>query len=206
MGNTIAMINVTSNINIVIQAKLDQIKALAGNPDPVLRTVAMAVLPEVKHRVHVDGLDSTGAQIGTYTPEYMVVRTGAYKNADRKTKGINKGDLKNSGKHTKGLNVRVYGTIVVDTNKAGTNRPAYNRSNDTKVVLSLTRQMENDFTVVQSDTGYGLGYLNPDNYQKALWCEETYKKPILTQLTKEETELATNTAIEFVPEYIKSFE
>lgn len=187
------MINVTSNITVVIQAKLDQIKVLAGNPDPILRTVALAVLPEIKQRVHIDGKDSSGSQIGIYTPEYMKVRTGNFDNSGRFVKGKNKGDVKDSGLFTKGVN-------------KGNPRPKYNRTDDTKVVLSLTRQMENDLNVVQSDTGYGLGYLNPDNYKKALWCEETYKKTILTELTKDETDLANNTATEFLPEYLKSIE
>ena len=188
MGYPTTMISVSTNIKVVLQAKLAQIQELQNNPDPILRTVALAVLPELKHRVHVDGKDSSGAQIGNYSPGYMVVRTGDYKNADRKTKGAKKGELKNAGKYTKGLNIKVHGMIVEDTSKVGLNRPKYNRTNDTKVVLSLTRQMENDLTVVQTGNGYGIGYLNPDNFKKAMWCEATYEK---------------NTVINFLPEYLK---
>jgi len=74
--------------------------------------------------------------------------------------------------------------------KVGTARPNYNRTADTKVILSLTRQMENDLSVVETSGGYGIGYLNPDNLKKARWCEETYKKKILSKLTTEEIELA----------------
>lgn len=198
------MINYNSNINVVVKARLEQIQALKENPDPILRTIALAVLPELKYRVHVQGKDSSGGQIGTYSKEYMVIRTGAFQNADRKTKGAKKGDLKNAGKYTKGVNTRIYGTIVEETPKVGTNRPQYHRSDDPTVILSLTRQMENDLTVIPSGRGYGIGYLNPDNYKKAIWCEATYKKKILTKLTKDEIELAKKTAQEFVPEYLKS--
>lgn len=198
------MITVTSNIKVVIEAQLEKIQALKNNPDPILRTVALTVLPDLKKRVHVDGKDSSGNPIGTYSPGYMAVRTGAYKNADRKTKGKSKGELKNAGKYTKGLNIKVFGTIVEDTPKAGLNRPNYNRTSDTKVILSLTRQMENDLSVEPTSTGYGIGYLNPDNLQKAKWCEENYGKKILSKLTKEEVELARETAVNFLPEYLNS--
>lgn len=204
MGNATAMIKFSSNISVVVKARLDQIQELKNNPDPVLRTVAMAILPEVKHRVHVEGKDSAGQQIGIYSPGYMVVRTGAYKNADRVSRGPNIGKLKNSGRYTDR-------TIKLDKNtgvfsgdeKVGTARPRYNRSSDTKVILSLTRQMENDMSVIASGSGYGIGYLNPLNYQKAIWCEETYKKPILTKLTPDELAMAKETAESFLTEYLK---
>lgn len=204
MGYANTMINYNSNISVVVKAQVEKLAALRNNPDPIIRTVALTVLPAFRHRIHVDGKDSSGGQIGTYSPQYMVVRTGAYKNADRKTKGAKKGELKNAGKYTKGTNIKVFGTIVEDTSKIGTARPKYNRTNDTKVVASLTRQMENDESVVQTGNGYGIGFLNPLNYQKALWVEETYKKPILTKLTAEELALAKKTAVEFTPEYLKT--
>lgn len=188
------MINYNSNISVVIKAKLEQIQALKNNPDPILRTVALAVLPELKHRVHVEGKDSSGGQIGTYSPGYMVLRTGSFKNAGKISKGANKGKLKNAGTFTKGKSEE----------KAGTTRPQYHRDSDSKVILSLTRQMENDLSVVATGNGYGIGYLNPDNLKKARWCEETYRKKILSKLTKEEIVLAKKTAVEFTPEYLKT--
>lgn len=50
-----------------------------------------------------------------------------------------------------------------------------NRENDGKVVLSLTRNMENDFQVIPTDTGYGLGFNNPDNVKKADWLQNGTK-------------------------------
>jgi hypothetical protein len=198
------MISVSTNIKAVIAAKLEQIQALQNNPDPILRTVAMAVLPEFKHRIHIDGKDSNGSPIGTYSAGYMVLRTGAYRNADRKTKGAKKGELKNAGKFTKGVNTTIHHTIVQETSKVGLNRLRYNRTSDTKVILSLTRQMENDLNVVPSGNGYGIGYLNSENRKKADYCEATYQKKILTKLTKEERALAIKTAQEFTPEYLKT--
>lgn len=73
----------------------------------------------------------------------------------------------------------------------------FNRNADKDVVLSLTRQMENDFTVIADNDVVGLGFNNPLNFQKAGWCEETYKKPIYA-LTEQEEVLATEIASQAV--------
>jgi hypothetical protein len=199
------MINYSSNIRVVVKNKLEQIQALKNNPDPILRTVAMAVLPELKHRVHIQGKDSTSAQIGTYSPGYMSVRTGTFKNSGRFSRGVNKGAVKDAGTFTeRTITLNKKAGVFTGEDKVGKARPKYNRTADKKVILSLNRQMENDLSVVPSGNGYGLGYLNPLNYKKALWCEETYRKKILTKLTTGEIDLAKKTAIEFLPGYLKS--
>lgn len=188
------------------QELLAKINALQDNPDQILRQVALAVLPELRHRVHVEGKDASGNQIGTYSPEYMKLRTGNYGNSGKVSRGPNKGKLKDAGKFTKGLNIKTFGTIIEDTPKEGKPRPQYHRSNDTKVILSLTRQMENDLSVVETPTGYGIGYLNDFNYQKAIWCEETYKKPILTELTTDELKQVETVADKALEDFLNDTE
>ena len=57
---------------------------------------------------------------------------------------------------------------------------------DKKVVSSLTRQQENDFSVVATDTGgYGLGYNNIENFNKAGYVEDTYGKSIFSHTESE---------------------
>jgi hypothetical protein len=64
-----------------------------------------------------------------------------------------------------------------------------NRTSDSKVILSLTRQMEQDFSVVAGENGsYGLGYKNKINFDKAEWLEEKYFKTIFS-LTEQEKKL-----------------
>lgn len=183
------MIQYNSNINLVVNGLTGKLKELQSNPDPMLRTVALTLLPEVKKRVHVDGKDSSGNPIGTYSPGYMQLRTGNYANSGRKTKGKNKGQLKDAGAFTRG-------------DKKGQQRPKYNRTSDTKVILSLTRQMENDLSVLPSGTGYGIGYNNPDNFKKSQYNETTYQKKIWS-LTEEEKALAVQTAENYVTENLK---
>ena len=147
--------------------------------DTVLRKVATTMLGTVKNRVHEDGKDASGGQIGTYTHEYMVVRTNSFQN-NLKTKGKDKGKGRttSAGEFTKGKN-------------KGQARPIYNRTSDTKVVISLTRQMENDFVVIPTDKGYGLGYNNPDNKLKAGYVEATYKRKIFALTPDEQQEVTT---------------
>lgn len=178
------MIQYQSNINLVINGLKGKLATLQENPDPMLRTAAFALLPEIKKRVHVDGEDSSGAPIGTYSPGYMQLRTGNYSNSGRKAKGKNKGDLKDSGSFTRG-------------DKKGLARPKYNRTGDTKVVLSLTRQMENDLSILPVNAGYGIGYNNPDNFKKSQYNEKTYKKRIWAP-TIEEKELVIRVAEDYV--------
>lgn len=183
------MIQYNSNINRVAGSIAEKLKSLQENPDPMLRTIALAVLPEVKKRVHVDGKDSSGSQIGTYSPGYMQLRTGNYQNSGRKAKGKSKGELKDAGTFSRGA-------------KKGQPRPKYNRTSDTKVVLSLTRQMENDLSVLPSGSGYGIGYNNPDNFKKSQYNEQTYKKKIWN-LTADEKALAKKTAENYATQILQ---
>lgn len=50
----------------------------------------------------------------------------------------------------------------------------HNRTSDPKVIASLTRQMENDFTVVGIDDTVGLGFQNEWNGKKANFIEKLY--------------------------------
>lgn len=63
----------------------------------------------------------------------------------------------------------------------------YNRGSSTKVILSLSRQMENDLGVMPLPNGWGVGYNNPENYRKAKELQDLkYKKPIWLQTAQEE--------------------
>jgi hypothetical protein len=85
--------------------------------------------------------------------------------------------------------------------KIGTYKPSYlelrvskyKRTADPTVILSLTKQMENDFSVQETQLGYGLGYNNPLNYQKAQWNELRFNK-LIFGLTNEEQLIANEVA------------
>lgn len=51
----------------------------------------------------------------------------------------------------------------------------YNRDGATQIIFSLTRQMENDFSVVAEGSKIGLGFNNSFNFNKATWLEESHR-------------------------------
>ncbi len=163
----------TLNINEVVSIFKEQLAALA-NPDGLVREVATGLLSEIRVRVHRDGIASNGQPIGTYSPEYMTVRTGSYKNAATFKTGFRAGQQKNAGTTTRGA-------------AAGAKRTRYNLPADTKVIGVLTGQMMNDFKIIDLADGYGLGYTNDENYKKSQYLETTYKKEIW-QPTAEESQ------------------
>jgi hypothetical protein len=61
----------------------------------------------------------------------------------------------------------------------------YNRFKDPKVVVSLTRQLENDWSVIATPKGYGVGFKNSFNLDKARWVEQI-KDRIIFSLSETE--------------------
>lgn len=157
------MITVKTNINQLVAKDSALLKSLS-NTDKMLRTAATTVLAMMKIRIHGEGLDASGNRIGTYSPAYMKIRTGNFGNSTRVSKGTNTGKLKDAGVFSSG-------------SKLGQARSKFNRGPDTKVILSLTRQMENDEKVIAISTNnYGIGFSNKLNYDKSQWTEATYKR------------------------------
>lgn len=169
---------IISNIDIVSKRIQERLKKL-DDKEYLLRPVCFDIIELMTKRIHIDGRDSKNQQIGIYSKGYMALRTGKFKNADKFTKGKKKGFNKNSGKFTN----------KASKEKTGKDRPNYNRSSDPKVVISLTRKLENDWSVIATKRGYGIGFLNPDNFKKARWTENTYQKKIFS-LTPEERDYA----------------
>lgn len=61
----------------------------------------------------------------------------------------------------------------------------YNRNANPKVILALTGQMENDWSVIPlGNLSYGLGFKNSFNADKAGWVQEKYGR--IYSLTKNE--------------------
>lgn len=66
----------------------------------------------------------------------------------------------------------------------------YQRSSDPKIIVSLTRQLENDWSVIATAQGYGIGFKNKFNLQKARWVEA--QKGVIFSLTAEENQYAND--------------
>lgn len=91
----------------------------------------------------------------------------------------------------------------------GTYTPAYikyarmkaGRGADNKVILSLTRSMENSMELYPIEHGTGIGFSTQENWQKAKWCEETYGKHIYLP-TQSEREMVDQIAQNFIEQIV----
>lgn len=86
----------------------------------------------------------------------------------------------NKGKSASNTNIGNYSSGYI---KARVKR---NWGSSRKVILQLTGQMKNDFSVIKEGDDYGSGFKNVKNGQKSRWVEETYKKSIFSPTKKEE--------------------
>jgi hypothetical protein len=178
------MIEFNSNLQSVMRRISTAIQSI--DVEKMTGEMATEVGGMMRKRIHEQGKASDGSGIGTYSPGYMKVRTGNFGNSGTYSRGKNKGNLKNAGVYARGQ-------------KRGNPRPKYNRSANTDVVLSLTREMENAFGSFKSDDGnWAIGFvLNPnrsaggetfkhtDIAKKAE--DELYKKPIYSLSKDEQT-------------------
>lgn len=145
------MTNYQSNMPFVfntINLKLTELQR-----DKMTRLQAVSLIAVLRERIHVQGKDSQGAPIGTYTPAYI-------RYARSKAK----------------------------------------RGTSNKVILSLTRAMENSYEIRPIANGYGIGFTTAENLKKARWCEDTYNKPIFAP-TAEERALVKQIADDFITKH-----
>lgn len=71
------------------------------------------------------------------------------------------------------------------------------RGADTKVIVSMTRQLENDWSVLETPKGYGIGFTNAFNADKLRWVEEA-KGTNIGSLTANEIDYAFDRINELV--------
>lgn len=145
----------SSNLPTVLNTVNLRLTELQG--DEMTRLQALSLTAVIKDRIFVQGKDSKGTQIGTYTPAY----------------------------------------IKYARKKAG-------RGTDNKVIISLTRQLENGMAPRRLETGevgYGIFLRSDEDMQKARWCEETYRKPIFAP-TAEERALVIQIADEYIAKHL----
>jgi hypothetical protein len=64
---------IIDNIPFVVGNILAKFREL-GNPETVSRAAAVAVLPEFRNRIHVEGKKTDGSAIGTYSNSYLKLR------------------------------------------------------------------------------------------------------------------------------------
>lgn len=182
-ASTMATITVTTNIEAFSQDLKARLNA-ALNPATAIRPALLLQIANMHRRIHIDGQASDGGQIGTYSKGYLAYRSGVFQNTPRISRGVNKGKpntLKSAGTFTKGKNI-------------GAPRTKFHRGSDPKVIISLSRQLENDYAVVPSENGkgYGISFHNQHNYDKSQFVTKTYDKPIFDMTSQEEKAVLDN--------------
>lgn len=125
-------------------------------------------------------------------PEYLL-RPVAFGLIDKMTQRIH-----NEGKASDGGDIGQYSNSYLQQRQ----RAPYNRTADKKVIVSLTRQLENDWSVIATQKGYGIGFKNAFNLQKLRWVEEGKGKKI-GDLTKDEEQYAIDYLNELVSEALQ---
>jgi hypothetical protein len=78
----------------------------------------------------------------------------------------------------------------------------YKRDSSSKVIVSLTRKLEQDWVVIATQNGYGIGFLNPLSLQKLRWVEGIKDKSI-ANLSKSEQQYAIERINELVADALK---
>lgn len=125
-------------------------------------------------------------------PEYLL-RPVAFGLIDKMTQRIH-----NEGRGSDGAEIGQYSNSYLRQRQ----RPPLNRTADRKIIVSATRQLENDWSVIAVDKGYGIGFKNPFNLQKLRWVEEGQGKKI-GDLTADEEKYAVDYINELVSEALQ---
>lgn len=135
--------------------------------DRNIRTAITTTLAVHKPRIFVQGLDSVGARIGTYST---------------KPASISKSQqARNTGKtYFKGG--------YAEYKRAVGKNPGY-------VILRNTDQMYSDYGIVGGNGRYGYGFQNNENYNKSQWMEDKYEKEIF-QLSDKELDVLTDVLVD----------
>ena len=83
-------------------------------------------------------------------------------------------------------------------------RPKHKRSTDSKVILSLTRAMENGMILFPITNGTAIGYATPELLQRARWQEKrpAYGARAIFSPTKEELQLVNEIGNNYIAEHL----
>jgi hypothetical protein len=130
-------------------------------------------------------LTSLGLQLKTLMDKNYLLRPVAIETIPNMTQRIHQ-----EGKASDGSQIGTYSNPYL---KQRVNN--YKRSADTKIIVSLTRQLENNWSVLETSNGYGIGFTNPFNADKLRWVEEG-KGKVISELTTAELDYAFERILE----------
>lgn len=164
-----AAVTVTSNAGD--EFKKITLSMIGLSDNEIFRPLMFDLIDMMKERIHRNGQASDESQIGTYSPGYMAVRTGIFATNETFKSGPRKGQNKPTGVFTKGKN-------------KGAKRPQYKRDGSTKIIVSLTRQLENSWILIATDDGYDIGFSDGENKDPTKKFKTSYEKARLVEEVK----------------------
>lgn len=183
------MIKIFTNIEEVtarITAKAATFNKGSVNNETLLRVVATTILADIKTRIHEKGLASDNSAIGQYStkPMYVSVAANAGRSFGRPIGKTGKSKFKTTGEDHKSRYFE--GGYNEYKSKIGRNELG-------SVNLSLSGQLNAQFTVQPTANGVGLGWPDAEKFKRALALEKKYGKQIW-KLTADEKGKAISTA------------
>ena len=159
--------------------------------DRVTKIVASTMLGDVRSRIHQEGKASDGGDIGQYStmPMYVSVKANPGRSMGTPTGKANKFGKKFS-KFTSGKKAGQLHTSKYFEQGYLAYKNAIGRNVLGKVNLSLSGQLDNQFTLIQTPVGWGLGWLDSEKIKRAKALQDFKYKKRIWGLSKEEGERA----------------
>ena len=167
-------INVKHNLQLPII--LEQLQGKGGLIDIAIKTGAQTIQGEILTRVNERGQAADNSDIGQYSTNPIYVNPN---NAPRKFPTIGKtgkSKFADGMPHKTGYFEEGYSEFktTIGRNEIG------------KVNLFLTGNMRNSFVLIETEKGWGLGWLNERTTEIALALETKYGKRIFSDISAEE--------------------
>lgn len=168
-----------------IAERLNQVAE--GEYKNILRTIATSMNGVMVTRIHENGIASDGTKIGVYDTKPI------YVNPTKAPRSFPTGGKSGKTEFIKtGL---PHKTKYFEQGYSGF-KTAIGRNEIGSVNLSLTGQMQNQLSVIETSNGFGLGWADSEVYKRAVFFEDTKYKKDIWGLTDEELEQSNLIATE----------
>jgi hypothetical protein len=187
---------VKTNFNTIFSSLTDTIESLQvgkDNYDGVIRTVATTSLAQIRRRIHEEGKASDGNDIGQYSnkPLYVSIKANPGRSFGAPTGKTGRSVFASGAKEGQSHTSKYFGAGYDEF------KTSIGRNQLKKVNLFLSGTLANQFLVIDTANGYGLGWQNAEKFEIAKGMEKKYGKKIYA-LTEDEKKLATEVAVNYL--------
>jgi hypothetical protein len=174
-SNAITMIGMFIHVDttqFTIESVIQSFTAKGGVLDNAIKTGALTVMADMKARIHEEGKAADGSDIGTYSTKPIYVNPAnsprKFPTVGKTGKSIFTSGEKKGQKHKTKYFAEGYSDFktTIGRNEIG------------KVNLFLTGGLSNGFTLIETEKGFGLGFINDELVKRSLALEVKYGKEI----------------------------